>query len=435
MRKIFIGFLFIIFSIPLFAQEQGYKITIELAGVDIPVLYVKGNYGHRAYIFDTVKAHPRYVYSLQNKKRTIPDGIYELIDKQGNSYMEFIVSQSRYFSIKTNQNRWLHYTVKGSDENKFFALVKLMEYYGKIDKDIISQFIELSPESLLAKYLKAQYLQEEYPVVLDGIYNSNDFHTYFNNMYGYLKEHFFAHIDFRDARLLRTPIDPKIDFFFTELLPQNVDTLNDEIDKLIARMGNQEEVKRYYLQYIYKLFDKGVSEYDGVLVHLYDRYCPDGKCDWLDDYANRRLKRDVLRKRKTLIGQTVPPLEVYTRTGEKVSSKDIKNQYIVLWFWDPDCEDCIEKTPKLYDFYRNFHEKYDFEVMAISITEDYDRWIKAIPQFPDWINASIAVGEPNYDFSDYFDLLTTPGIFILDRDHKIIARQFPLEDILTILEH
>ena len=396
MRKFFISLYLTLLFFTLFSQEQGYKIRFELAGVDAQMLYVKGNYGYQYYIFDSIKPYSKSVYLLENKKRIIPDGIYELIDRQKNSYAEFIVSQNRHFTIKIGQN----HSVTGSDENIFFALVRSMKDY-ETDYENIRQFVELAPQSLLSKYLKAKYLNGE----------------------------------IQDARLLHTPIYDRLDALFNEIfLKQHPDTINKEIDKLIAGTGNNDEIKRYYLQYLYKTFDTGAPEYDGVIVHLYDCYCPDGTCDWLDENFNRRIKREALRKRKTLVGQIVPPLEVYVNQEEKISSESITNQYTVLWFWDPDCEGCIEETPKLYAFYENFHTLYDFEVMAISITEDYDRWRKFIPQIPNWINASIAVGETNYDFSDYFDLLTTPGIFIIDKEHKIIARQFPLEEIFTIFE-
>ena len=433
MRKIFITLLFMILSFTLFPQKQGYKFSIKLIGVDAPILYVKGNYGHQSYIFDSIKANSQSLYLLQNKKRIIPDGLYELVDKKGNSYLEFIVSQNRNFSIKTDTNKWLNYSVEGSDENRFFAMIKQMEDYNVLDRETVLQYVELSPESLLSKYLKAQYLFTELP---DYYIDNNNEIIDLDIAYSYLIDHFFDHIDFGDARLLRTPINHNLDLFFTEILSnQHSDTINREIDKLISKMKGNDEVRRYYLQYLYRLFDTGFPEHAAILVHLYDTYCPNERCDWLDEHFNRRIKRETLRKRKILTGQIVPPLEVYTHSQERISSEDIKNQYIVLWFWDPDCEDCVEKTPKLYEFYQDFHEVYDFEVIAISITEDYERWNKLIPKFPNWINASFAVGKPNYDFVDYFDLLTTPGIFIIDKEHKIIARQFPLEEIFTIFEH
>ncbi len=432
MRKISLSFCLFFLFLTLFSQEPGYKIKFEIEGITAPMLYIKGNYGHSDYIFDSVEVTSKAVFLLHDKRRTIPDGIYKLVDGKGNSYLEFIISQNREFSVKTDATRkWDNYTVEGSDENKILALVKRMEQHGVVEKQTIHQFIEVSPESLLSKYLKAQYL----PVEIPDFYLDEEGTIDENATYRYLVNHFFDNIDFNDARLLHTPIDVKLDLFFTEiLLEQPVDTIISEIDKFIEHLKN-EEVKSYYLQYIYMLFDTGLPKYDAVLVHLYDYYCPEQHCEWLDEHFNRRLKRDVLRKRVTLPGQIVPPLEAYAIDKKLISSDSIDRDFTILWFWDPDCEDCIEETPKLYKFYEEFHDFYDFEVIAISITEDYERWARLIPQFSDWINLSFAMGEPNYDFVDYFDLLMTPGIFVIDKDHKIIARQFPLEEILRIFEN
>lgn len=120
----------------------------------------------------------------------------------------------------------------------------------------------------------------------------------------------------------------------------------------------------------------------------------------------------------------------YDAQHNSVSTKDIKHKYIILWFWDPDCDECVELTPQLRDFYDIYKDYYDLEIYAVSITDDYDRWDDFIRKNQlTWINVSYAIGEPNYDFVDYFDLITTPGIYIINSKHKIIARQFPLDEL------
>ena len=39
------------------------------------------------------------------------------------------------------------------------------------------------------------------------------------------------------------------------------------------------------------------------------------------------------------------------------------------------------------------------------------------------------IREPNYDFINYFNILTTPGSFLIDKDHKIIMRSFSLDEL------
>jgi hypothetical protein len=88
----------------------------------------------------------------------------------------------------------------------------------------------------------------------------------------------------------------------------------------------------------------------------------------------------------------------------------------------------------MYDFYSKYQELYHFEVIACSVTEDYDRWIKFTKDYPAWINTSYAIEMPNYDATDYFNFADTPAIFIIDKQHRIVARQFPLDDLFEIFE-
>jgi thiol-disulfide isomerase/thioredoxin len=110
-------------------------------------------------------------------------------------------------------------------------------------------------------------------------------------------------------------------------------------------------------------------------------------------------------------------------------------KYTVLWFWDPDCEHCVEYTPKLCEFYTKYNELYDFEVIAYSVTEDYDRWKKLIAEYQlYWYNTSYVIQEPNYDVVEYFNFNDTPAIFIIDKQHKIVARQFPVDELFEVFE-
>jgi thiol-disulfide isomerase/thioredoxin len=71
------------------------------------------------------------------------------------------------------------------------------------------------------------------------------------------------------------------------------------------------------------------------------------------------------RKRKLLPGQQVPFLEAYDREGKVIRTQDLKSAYILLWFWEPDCETCMELTPALLDFYSQFKHSLDLKSMRL----------------------------------------------------------------------
>jgi len=45
-------------------------------------------------------------------------------------------------------------------------------------------------------------------------------------------------------------------------------------------------VKNYFLKYILFKFYDDLPSHDAVIVHLYDTYCSNGTCEWLDPYMN-----------------------------------------------------------------------------------------------------------------------------------------------------
>ena len=94
-------------------------------------------------------------------------------------------------------------------------------------------------------------------------------------------------------------------------------------------------------------------------------------------------------------------------------------------------------TPILHQIYQEHSEDWDFEVFAVEVNEDFERW-KAFSDTHglwDWINLSTSRGEANIDFIEYFDIVTTPVMFLIDnsQNHTIKARQLTLDELRDIL--
>ena len=420
--------LFLLCILTSLRAQEGYDITISIENVPDKMLYLAGFYGEDAVMFDSAKVKHKRDFYFKNNKREMPSGIYWLLNNERKVYMELLVDKSRHFAIKTTMDQlWSWREMTNTEENKVFFGYQLRAAYTDDVHALVQEFIDRSPESLLAKYLKAKYMAADIQEKLALAQGESEEPE---QQYAWLVEHYFDHIDFSDARLLRTPLRIDLSEYFRHIVIPHPDTLKMHVDRFLARTGTCVETKNYFLHQLYHLFNDDTPEGNAVLVHLYDTYCPGGVCSWLEPAQARVFKRMVDRKRRLLPGAAVPPLEAYDLDGKVLKTKDIAADYIVLWLWDPDCDDCVEQTPKLYEFYQKNRELYNFEVYAISITEDVDRWRAFIEvHHLDWLNVSYGKGEPNYDFADYFDVLTTPGIFLMRKNHTIVASQFPLEDL------
>jgi len=225
----------------------------------------------------------------------------------------------------------------------------------------------------------------------------------------------------------KSSIHPFISKYLTDNQIYNTEYLISTIDSLLAgccRSG-------FLATYLFNAYwATGEPAYDPILLHLYDKY--NLPCCLGDRARVAKRKMDVVRKLAP--GAQIPELTAYDIDGKQHSTNEIHTKYTILWFWDPDCDHCQEMTPVLHDLYQKRADELDFEVFAVEVNDDYDRW-KAFSEkhgLSDWINLSTSMGETSVDYIEYFDIVTTPVILLIDneKDHTIIARQMTLDEIV-----
>jgi len=213
----------------------------------------------------------------------------------------------------------------------------------------------------------------------------------------------------------------------------DVDYLTMTIDEILIRC-NSHNVTHQVAAFLFNAYSvTGEPTYEPIMLHLYDDY--DLPC-WLGDRA-RLAKRKMECVRRLMPGALIPELTAYDIDSKEHSTNDIQTKYTILWFWDPDCDHCQEMTPELHELYQDRADELGFEVFAVEVNDDYERW-KAFSekyQLDDWINLSTSMGEASVDFIEYFDIMTTPVILLIDneKNHAIIARQITLDEIVKAM--
>ncbi len=109
---------------------------------------------------------------------------------------------------------------------------------------------------------------------------------------------------------------------------------------------------------------------------------------------------------------------------------DIEKDFTILYFWEPNCGHCKEATPKLKEYY-NKPKDYSVEVFAVCTISDKAAWSKYIEENNlTWINGWDPQRSTHYDF--YYNVQSTPIVYILDRNKKIIAKKLAVEDICRL---
>ena len=328
---------------------------------------------------------------------------------------------------------WQDRRFVGSKENQMLMTLNLTECSAKDAFDAVNKAVDLAsemPQTWLSQYYSLQQLvfasvqpyREEAAIPfseVDGV-TFQDVIT--------------SSVDFADGRLCHSNsmYYMLVEEFLTSDARKSVDEIITEVDTILLRAAKGGRYQcGMYAKWLYDIFDKtGDPYYEPVMLHIYDTY----DRGWIPEDRERRIKRQMDRIRKLAPGAQIPELTAYDINGKQHSTNEIQTKYTVLWFWDPDCDHCQEMTPILHDLYQKQADELDFEVFAVEVNDDYDRW-KAFSEkhgLSDWINLSTSMGETNVDYIEYFDIVTTPVILLIDNEnnHTIIARQVTLEEIV-----
>jgi len=251
--------------------------------------------------------------------------------------------------------------------------------------------------------------------------------------YNYQKNHYWDNINLSDPRLLRTPIfTSRLRNYFSNILIQSPDSLKPEIEKFISKTANNKVVYQYCISYLLNHFNKSsIMSHDEVFVYIADHYYFSGKAPWANKELLSTLTQRVTRLRPNLVGKIAPNLVLESETGEYMALNQVKSKYTVVYFWEPDCSHCQKETPLLYDLYKKISNN-GVQVYAIYTQYKKDIWTKYLAEKGyDWIN----VWDSNYnsDFRSLYDISSTPTIYLLDKDKKIIAKRISVQTLENIL--
>jgi thiol-disulfide isomerase/thioredoxin len=267
----------------------------------------------------------------------------------------------------------------------------------------------------------------EAPVKADGSVDS----TF---KYFYYKNHFWDNIDFSDDKIIRSPIyHAKLKQFFETVVVQIPDSINKEADILIAKARANKEIFKYTVWFITNTFEKSkIMGMDAVFVHMGKNYYMKGDAFWVDSTTLAKITERVQKTEPNLIGRIAPELKVKDSLMRDVYLSKIKAEYTVIYFYAPTCGHCKKVTPVMMETYKKLKPK-NIEVLAVCTEYDWEEWKKYLQENkPEWINAIDITNTSN--FRNNYDIYSTPVIYVLDKDKKIIAKRIGAEQIEDIIE-
>jgi peroxiredoxin len=460
MRFSFIVLFLILSNVAL--SQNGYKLQFKIKGLKDTTALLGYYYGESTYIKDTARVNSVGEFVFDGKQ-TLPQGVYFLVvnpKKPTRLFEGFVMGSNQKFSMSTSTDDYIKdMVVTGDLDNKLFfenmmfnvdrhkeaePFLKVLQdsaatedqkkearaAFTKINDKVQAfqdQIIDKHPATVTARILKSNKAVKipDPPKKSDGTVDS----TFQLRWY---RQHFFDNFDLADDALIRMPrpvFQEKIYEYLSKLFVPHPDSLTRAIDFMVSKAKKNQETFKYTVwMCMVKYQNPDIMGLDEVYVNLYDKYFATGEMNfWTNEKLRKDLKEQADRYRKSLIGNTGPNLIMQDSKLQPKSMYDIKNKYTILFIFDPDCSHCKEETPKLVDLYKSKKSKFDFEVYAVSSDTSMSKMKNYIKEMNmPWITVN---GPRTYvgPYSDLYDALTTPTIYILDSRKKIIGKKLPVE--------
>jgi thiol-disulfide isomerase/thioredoxin len=469
---------FLALSVGVLAQapkpEKGYLISCNVKPYQNQWLYLAYYYGGIKGLADSAWLDVNSKGQFKGEK-PLPQGIYIVASPSKAILFEMLIGPDQEFSISadtTNLDKSLVFT--GSPENQQFldytqfinpiartaeearrilredstaSDSRKAELQATVDKSLSEidayrkKLIQEHPESILAALFKG--MQEvEYPENLKRPKNRQDSIA----QYRFGKDHYWENIDFMDGRLVRTPIfEAKLKTYLNNWVVQDADSIIYEFNWMIALGRNDPEMFKYLIGYYVDnyMYPKIMGQ-DKVFLHVYERYLAGDKpkVDWLNERQMKIIRERALMLMANQLGTQAWDMDLVDTSGKKKPLYGLVADYTVVVFWDVHCGKCREEIPRMDTLYRTKWMKNNVRIYSVMVNEE------AAKEWPAYVREHASgwthvhqtqalrdeeekAGKPN--FRQLYDMRSTPTLFLLDKDKKIIAKSIGLADLDALI--
>ncbi|HRO74983.1 MAG TPA: redoxin domain-containing protein [Crocinitomicaceae bacterium] len=484
MKKLLLAFAF---AIPFMAQSQ--KIRIKVEGEKDTTVFLVKYYGNKTLYADTAEMVKGVVTFDGSKQKA---GMMGLL-LSGQRFFEFIYNNAEIDFETKGPDFVANMKVKKSDENQLFLdyintlktnrekSMAIMDKTKSLDnnsneyKDLMKQIDAINED---VKTYQHKFAKDNNSKLVGKIVAlTTDVHIPeppknakgeiidSNFRYFYYRDHFFDNIDLKDDRLVNTAMfHQKIDYFFGDkFLLQHPDTIAFYAMKVLDQMDYRSEMFKYTLtQIMINVEQSKIMGMDKAFILLGDRYycqiAPDGKAyvDWIKEEKMKDIC-DKVKVGKNLTVGTKAINIILPDSTEKVwkDFHSMKADYVIIYFWEASCGHCKKATPMLNKLYTEKLKARNVEVFAVSkaIGDEFKLWKKFSAEHKlAFTNVALtdsiykaAVKDaskfiPKYttleslNFSETYDVYSTPTIYVVDKDKKIIAKRLGLDQLEDYLD-
>ncbi len=456
---------FFIISFSSLSAQKTKTITAKIVGYTEGSAQLIGVYAESNYLADSARIGADGTIQFTSKEAGYSDGLFFiLLPDQAN--IQFLVANGETFKLTTRKGDLINsMKVEGSLENQlFFESQKYQAAMEQTFNNLSQEMRKYAPGSPQLDNIKKEQarliaerdakiieLKEKYPnsfvakfkiagqnPKLRYTYKANGTLDSMQTMINY-KEDWWKDFDFTDVRLLHTPVFfNKLKKYMYELTTQHPDSVINSAVYLIDKTLNNKNyfnITANWITYNFKPSVGKLMDGDAVYSHLVLKYFTPEKADWIgqkveDIESMRKTAREMKCSLLGMIGQDVVAANP---KGELKSIYGLKANFTVIYIYNPECEHCQEETPHLRQVYDKWKSR-GVEVYSIAANaKSMEEWQGFSKKYGvNWTDVWDPPLKSKYHEKYYVDI--TPECYVLDKNHKIIAKNLKPNQLPEIFE-
>mgnify|MGYP002522723573 CR=1 FL=1 len=242
--------------------------------------------------------------------------------------------------------------------------------------------------------------------------------------------HFWDGIEAFDGPTDENPVlAAQIDFYFDKLVSPLPDSITLEISRLVERTNFNTELRDFILWHLLEKYRH--PEYmsqDQVFVFLYDQYFSQLEIKDLNEANLAMIREKAECLRRLALFNIAPNIQL----NDSIDLHTIESEYTVLFFYDHDCDLCQQEMLDLDSVCTQYPE---ILVLAIDMNPDSSGGFAIRPQRNGDLKSPLQdrrIANPS-ELIGLYDIETTPLIYVLGQDKRIIAKKIQAIQIPLIL--
>ena len=462
MKRILVLFFISVIALPeLFSQN--FSLTLNCRGIKSDSLHLQTFDGRKE--FHNVLSVPFARQATLKQKAMLPAGFYA-VAADTTILFTLLISEEKRQQISVQVEFGSSVTFTGSDENNAsIAYEQRITQYNTAHNALYQQYADAQksmPEYMLqtlAERLQAQdaHISEEEEAYKDSMAQAfqgtllaaiiqfdhnlppapEQYYQNRNRMRLYYCQHCFDHYPFADARMTTVPATAmRLREYCASVLYLSPADAAQATNDLLNRAQANASTYHFFYDWLAKTFgSQGTPFYNEELyLVMLDNAL---KYNSLD--KDHRVKCETEHKLHTLNmeGTTINNFKVQWSDGTRGTLHDIKAEYLLVYFQNPECPECtmirgfLAENEELNQAIASGRLK----VVTIYFEDDEELWKRYIANEAkaEYLHGWDYSGE--IDQNTLFDLRAIPYMFLVDKDKKIIKKDLLYNEVSDYLKY